>query len=246
MKEILIALQFLTILPIKIKSEIKEEDFGRSLFYFPLAGVLIGLALAAVAVFLRFLPDLVTAACLLIVSIFITGGIHLDGFADTCDGFYGAKPKEEILRIMRDSHIGVMGAVGVTLLLLLKFVLFSSIPKDFLWKALIMMCCFARWVQAAGCLLPYARTEGKAAAFIKYARKANVITGGVFVLLIFSGLSGLKGVAIFFSSLVIPALFIYYVRHRISGMTGDTLGAASEIAEVSTLFSALIFGLIWN
>lgn len=244
MKRFLIALQFLTILPIKIKSEIKEEDVGRALFYFPLSGVLIGLALAAVALFLRFLPGLVAAACLLVVSIFITGGIHVDGFADTCDGFYGRRPKKEILEIMRDSRIGVMGAVGVVLLLLLKFVLFSGIPKDFLWKAIIMMCCFARWAQTAGCLLPYARSEGKAAAFIKYARRADVITGGVFVLFIFSALWGIKGIAIFFSSLVVLALFIYYVRHKIGGMTGDTLGAANEIAEISALFFTLIFGLI--
>jgi len=246
MKAFLIALQFLTILPIKITPGIKEEDFGKSLVYFPVIGFFIGAVLSLLAFLFGFLPNQVSAVLILTASFVISGGIHLDGFADTCDGFYGAKPKEEILGIMRDSHIGVMGAVGMTLLLLLKFALFSSIPKDFLWKALIMMCCFARWVQAAGCLLPYARTEGKAAAFIKYARKADAITGGVFALLIFSGLSGLKGVAIFFSSLVIPVLFIYYVRHRISGMTGDTLGAASEIAEVSTLFSALIFGLIWN
>ncbi len=241
MKRLLIALQFLTTLPIKIKSEIKEEDLGASLFYFPLSGVLIGLALAAAALFLRLLPDPVMAACVLIAAMLITGGIHIDGFADTCDGFYGAKPKEDILRIMRDSHIGVMGAVGVILLLLLKFALFSSISKDFLWKALIMMCCFARWAQTAGCLLPYARAEGKAAAFIKYARKVDVAGGGVFVLLVFIGLSGIKGIGIFLGSLVVSMLFIYYVRHRIGGMTGDTLGAVSEIAEVSALFFALIF-----
>lgn len=246
MRRFLIALQFLTILPIKIKSEIKKEDFGRSLFYFPFTGLLIGLALAAAAFFFRFLPDITAAACLLAVSIFITGGIHVDGFADTCDGFYGAKPKEEILMIMRDSRIGVMGAVGVTSLLLLKFALFAGISKDILWRPLIMMCCFARWIQSAGCLLPIARAEGKAAAFIKYARKADIITGGVFVLLIFSVLLGAKGILMFFSSIIMPASFIYYARRKIGGMTGDTLGAANEIAEVSVLFCALIFGSIWN
>ncbi|MHC4593839.1 MAG: adenosylcobinamide-GDP ribazoletransferase, partial [Planctomycetota bacterium] len=139
MKQFLIALQFLTILPINIRSEVNEKDFGNSLLYFPVVGILIGLVLCTAAFLFSVLPNLVVGVIILIISIVITGAIHLDGFADTCDGFYGSKPKDKILEIMRDSRVGTMGVVGVVCLLLLKFTLIVSIPREMLWKVLIMM-----------------------------------------------------------------------------------------------------------
>ncbi|MFA4888153.1 MAG: adenosylcobinamide-GDP ribazoletransferase [Candidatus Omnitrophota bacterium] len=242
MKRLPIALQFLTVLPFKIRTEIKDEDYARSLIYFPVVGLTIGSILSLVPLCCGFLPVPVVGVIVLILLTFITGALHLDGFADTCDGFYGSKPKEEILRIMRDTRIGAMGIVGVTLLLLLKFSLIISIPRDALWRPLVLMCCFSRWVQAAGCLLPYARDEGKAGLFIKYARKRDIVIAGLFTALVSYALFSLKGIAIFFSSLIPALLFIRYAKTRIGGMTGDTLGAVSEIAEVSTLFSILIVG----
>ncbi|MDP2928021.1 MAG: adenosylcobinamide-GDP ribazoletransferase [Candidatus Omnitrophota bacterium] len=246
MKRLLIALQFLTVLPFNIHKEITAQDYGRSLVYFPAVGAAMGGVLSFVSLSCGFLPVPVAAAIVLIASAFITGALHLDGFADTCDGFYGSKPKEEILEIMRDPRIGVMGVAGITLLLLLKFSLIISIPKDVLWRSLITMCCLARWTQAIGCLLPYARNEGKAGLFIKYARKKDIIIGGIFTIIVFSALFGLKGIIIFFSSLISALLFIRYVKARIGGMTGDTIGAVSEITEVSALFFILTVGSIWT
>lgn len=245
MKRLLIAFQFLTALPFKIRSEIKEEDYARSLVYFPIVGMTIGATLSAILLCCGFLPVPVLGVIVLIFSAFLTGALHLDGFADTCDGFYGSKPKEEILEIMRDPRIGVMGVVGVTLLLLLKFSLIISLPRDVLWRSLIMICCFARWAQTVGCLVPYARNEGKAGLFIKYARKKDIIIGGIFTIIVFSALFGLKGIIIFFISLIPALLFIRYVKVRIGGMTGDTIGAVSEITEISALFSILTVGSIW-
>lgn len=95
-------------------------------------------------------------------------------------------------------------------------------------------------------MLPYARNEGRAEAFIKYARKSDVIIGGIFALIVFSALLGLKGIAIFLVSLVPSLIFIRYARNRIGGMTGDTIGAVNEIAEASALFFVLIFGSVWT
>lgn len=241
MKKFLLALQFLTILSIRINLKIKEQDFGQSLFYFPIVGFLIGLVLAALAACLRFLPDLVTGACVLISSIIITGGIHLDGFADTCDGLYGRRTQEEILKIMRDSRAGVMGVIGVTCLLLLKFTLIVSIPQDFLGKSLILMATFSRWSQGLACLVSkYARSEGKAKFFIEYARKKDVIIGGLFTLVLFLLMAKVNGVLIFASAILCASLFIQYAKRKLGGMTGDTIGATSEIAEVAVLFFGLI------
>lgn len=241
MRRSLIALQFLTIIPVKIKTEIKERDFGASLLYFPLVGLLIGILLSLSALSFSFLPSLVKGAMVLILSIFITGGIHLDGFADTCDGFYGNKSVEKILEIMRDSRIGAMGVIGVASLLVLKFSLIVSFPEGFLWKILIVMPVFSRWSLGFACYAAsYARQEGKAKYFIKYSRRRDVIIGGIFTLVLSLLLMSLKGFILFFVSLIPVSLFLYYIKRKIGGMTGDTIGAVNEIAEVCML----LFGII--
>jgi len=241
MKRFLIALQFLTILPVKIKSEVKEIDFGASLLYFPVAGLLIGLLLSLSALSFSLLPDLVKSAMILTLSIFITGGIHLDGFADTCDGFYGNKSVEKILEIMRDSRIGAMGVIGIASLLLLKFSLIASFPEVALWKILIVMPVFSRWSLELAChSTRYARPEGKAKYFIEYSRKRDLVIGGIFTLVVSVLLMSLKCMVLFFISLVPVLALIYYIKRKIGGMTGDTIGAVNEIAEACIL----IFGLI--
>ncbi|CAD7776777.1 Adenosylcobinamide-GDP ribazoletransferase [Candidatus Methanoperedenaceae archaeon GB50] len=97
MKKILIALQFLTIFPVEIKS-IKEEEFGKSLLYFPIVGALIGIVLALALFVLDFLPNLIKCSLILIISIVISGGIHLEGFSDTCDGLYGGRLQRRDIR----------------------------------------------------------------------------------------------------------------------------------------------------
>ncbi len=240
----LIALQFLTILPINITAKIGEKDFGKSLFYFPIVGALIGVILAVITFPLSFLPNMVRGVSILIISIILTGGVHLDGFADTCDGFYGSRSREEILRIMRDSRAGVMGVIGVTCLLLLKFALIISIPRDFLWKSLILMATFSRWSQGLACLVSkYARSEGKAKFFIEYARIGDIVIGGLFTLALFLSMAKVKGVLLFALGLLCALLFIQYAKRKIDGMTGDTIGATSEIIEVSILFFVFILGI---
>ena len=241
-KNFLVALQFLTILPVKIKAEIREENFGSSLFWFPFVGLLVGLVLSLIAVAFNFLPPLVISALVLIAAIVITGGIHLDGLGDTCDGFYGTKSKEEILAIMRDSRSGVMGIIGVVCLLLLKFSLIANIPPPIFCQSLIMMAVFARWSQVLACFTSdYARLEGKAKYFLAYKSRSAFLGAGFFTLLLFLLLMKLKGVILLILSLLFILLFIGYIKRRIGGMTGDTIGATSELAEVVFLFSLLIY-----
>jgi len=241
MIKFLIALQFLTIIPVKIKKRIKERYFGESLLYFPLVGALIGLLSGLTLFIFGFLPYSVTGTLALIALIVITGGIHLDGFADTVDGFYAGRTREEILAIMRDSCTGSMGVIGIASLLLLKFTLMVNIPRDILWKSLILMAAFARWSQALACYTSkYAREDGKAKLFIRYARRKEVVAGGLFTLALFLLLAGLKGLALFLLALAPVFLFTHYAKRKLGGMTGDTIGAVSEIAEAGILLLALL------
>jgi len=243
-KKFLIALQFLTILPIKIKSEIKERDFGASLVYFPIIGAFIGLLLVLIFIIFSFLPYLVKVALVLITYIIITGGMHLDGFADTCDGFYAGKSKEETLAIMRDPHIGTIGVIGLICLLLFKFVILISIPREVLEKSLIAMVVFGRWSQVFACYTSdYARQEGKARSFIEYAGNKGIFLATLFTLSVFFFSLKMKGLILFLASALPVFLFINFTKRKIGGMTGDTIGATNELAEAGLLFFNLIYGL---
>jgi adenosylcobinamide-GDP ribazoletransferase len=225
-KRFLIALQFLTIIPVRIRGRVEEKDLGGSLLYFPAVGLLLGALTASIAFCLAPLPPLVGSILILTVWVAITGAVHLDGLADTCDGFYAGKGRDDILRIMRDSRIGAMGVIGVCLVLLAKFALIASIPAACLWKALVMAAVFSRWSQALACLISgYARKEGKAGHFIGSARKKDIITGGLFTLTLFIALAGFKGVLVIAPAFIAGLLFVRYAGMRIGGMTGDVIGA---------------------
>lgn len=242
MNHFLIALQFLTILPVKLKRAPRDEDFGKSLLYFPLVGIIIGAVLAVCLALLAPLPVLVKAAVVLCLSVVITGGIHLDGFADTCDGFYASSSKEQTLKIMRDSRIGTMGVIGIFCVLLLKFAVFSSFSPLMLQKMVLAAAVFSRWaVSFACCLSGYVRPEGKAKFFIEHADKKRVLTGGLSALVFLLALIRLKGLVIFILALVPVFLLVRYSEKKIGGLTGDVLGAISETAEISVfLLSAVL------
>lgn len=244
MKKFLIALQFLTILPLKVK-EIKNREFGKSLTYFPLAGAVIGLILAlSLYVFSSILPHIVVSLLILIILVVVTGGIHLDGFADTCDGLWGSHPRQESLKIMRDSRIGVMGVLGLILLLLLKFSLFYSSPHFALGKILVVMATLGRWFQVLACYLSrYAQNEGKGKYFVEYVEKKEFFLSTLFSLAITVFVMRTKGFILFILSIIAVWPIIDYIKRRIGGMTGDTIGAVGEISEVIILFGGLILEL---
>lgn len=245
MRQFLIALQFLAIFPIKIRPQesISPKDFGKSLIWFPLVGAIIGIILAAVFNILFMFPNIVRISLVLIFSFIITGGIHLDGFADTCDGLYGFSKKEKALQIMRDSHIGAIGAISLILLILFKFSLLASFHQDILWAYLILMPTFGRFMQSLACISSkYAREEGKAKYFIEYAQIKEIVFGLIFTLVLFCLLLKINGLILFLISLALIYPVILYINKRIDGMTGDTIGAVSEVAEVVFLFVGLLVG----
>ncbi|MBL7072817.1 MAG: adenosylcobinamide-GDP ribazoletransferase [Candidatus Omnitrophica bacterium] len=242
MKHFLIALQFLTILPIKIKTKVTERDLGKSLVYFPVAGGVIGIFLACVSLIFGFLSRDISIVMVLFLSAILTGALHLDGFGDVCDGFFGGRSKENVLGIMRDSRIGAFGVTGLVNLFLLKFVLLLSIPQKTLPVVLIVMVIFARWVQVFACYkFDYVRPQGKAKGFAKGINRKGMMIATCFLLIVGLGLGGIRMPVILVLASLPVAFFMYYVKKRIGGMTGDTIGGASEIAELSFLLSLVIY-----
>jgi len=239
-KRFLIAVQFLTILPLRIKGKVEGKEMGDSLQYFPVVGLLIGCILAGISYIASDMPPLVIGILVLIVWTVITGGVHLDGFADSCDGFCQGRSKEDIMRIMHDSRIGAMGAAGIALVLLLKFAVLSSLQYEYLWLALLVSPIVGRWSQVLACAVSkYARDEGKAKYFIGHAKKKDVVLGALLVLLAACPAFGAKGVLILAIPAITALLFVKYCVKRIGGMTGDTIGAVNEIAESAALLTCL-------
>ncbi|MDD5692024.1 MAG: adenosylcobinamide-GDP ribazoletransferase [Candidatus Omnitrophica bacterium] len=240
------ALQFLTVIPIKLK-EANEQRMADSMVYFPFIGLLLGLFLIGVNALLSFLnfPSLAMNVITVITLIFITGGLHLDGLSDTADAFLSGRPGEQMLEIMRDSRTGVMGVLSLISVILLKIILLFSISGSLESGALILMCSLSRWsAVAAVFFFPYARQEGKAEAFIKGMNLKIFILSAVVAVICASLAWQIRGLIV----LLIVTGFSYalgkFSVKKIGGITGDTLGATIELSEIITLLAIFILGNI--
>lgn len=242
MKKFLLALQFLTILPVKIKSA-DDKEIADSLIYFPVAGLFIGLALVVINGLLGFFnfPRLAADTILIVSLIAITGGMHLDGLADTSDALLSARNKDEMLTIMRDPHIGVMGVIGILSILILKIAFLFSLDPSLVPAGLILMCALSRWSLVLSLFLfPYARQEGKAKVFSKGINSKIFILATIAAFICVLATAQLKGLIILGIIALWACLFNKLISKKIGGITGDTLGATGEINEVITLFCVLL------
>lgn len=236
MRIFLASLQFLTILPLPI--EPSEEELGKSIFFFPLVGFLIGIILTCIYwLGIRVLPFLVIIVLLMIVWIIITGALHLDGLADTLDGLYAGKTREKRLKIMRDKYIGVMGITAIVVILLLKYTLLLSVPVAHISKVLIFTPVLSRWgIVVALSMSPYVRKEGKGEMFSKSIQWWYAPFQGLILLVLAIWLFNfVNGISIVIGFLVFLWLSTIFFKKRIGGVTGDTLGAVNEIGEVLIL-----------
>ena len=244
MKNFFLALQFLTIIPIKIK-HVDEGRISKSVVYFPLVGLLLGLILTGFNNFLLFLnlEQFFINIILVVLLIVFTGGVHLDGLADTFDAFLSRKNKEEMLRIMRDSSIGVMGVLSLISIILLKIAFLSSISVSLKISALLLMCILSRWALVLSMFLfPYARQEGKAKILIQGTTLKVFSFSTAIVLLCVITIWKFQGLLVMLIATALAYTIGRFINNRIGGITGDTLGATNELVEIITLFSICVLG----
>lgn len=236
MKRLILMIQFLTRIPLPFNLDVKEDDFTEGVIFFPVVGALIGLLTYGVVVVFEYrFSSGVLAMMVIAFQIFITGGLHLDGLADTFDGLYSNRPKERILEIMKDSRIGSNGALILIVVILLKLTLMVEVIESY-DKAMIIILtpAFARYtVIIASRFSRYAREKGMGNFFIGKTKNDHLIMGTIFVL----AMSMFKPINLLV--LAITAGFaILYSRHaakKIDGITGDILGCMVELAEVLIL-----------
>lgn len=233
-----IAMQFLTVFPIQLKQMPSPQQNAQSLLFYPLIGMLIGLVLFAIALTLVKLPIILLSTLLLVVWIWITGGLHLDGLADTADAWVGGfGDPEKTLRIMKDPSSGPIGVLSLLIVCVLKWsALYVLLEQQQLWL-LILVPMLARLSPLILFLTtPYVRAKGLGTAMSQYIpRKLSyVIVAVVFGLCGFMGLWGL--LLVIFSTMTLWYLRAKFIR-RIGGITGDTIGATIEWVESVALFT---------
>jgi len=245
MKSFLIALQFLTPIPLPWIKKVDDEALGKSMAWFPLVGIFIGLVLCAVYLTADlFVPRVVVSALLLGAMAIISGGLHLDGLADTIDGLNGGRGKASIIKIMHDERVGAMGVIGIVIALLVKFAALSSLSSWNIVGALITMSVLSRWAMVASCYKFSAAgsTSSLGRRFIENTGKKEFIIATILMLAVLFIFSGLIGLACLIAVLLVIVTFNFYVVQRIGGLTGDTLGALGEIVEIVTLLGILALG----
>lgn len=241
MRLLFIALQFLTIIPLPSSGEWREGEMGRSMRWFPLAGLCIGGLLAALDNALAFLLPTALVSLLLVTALaVVTGALHLDGVADVADGFGARGGRERFLAVMKDSSTGAIGVVGVVLVLLLKYQAILQLPAHLRMSALIFFPAAARFAQVlltSGALR--ARADGLGATFAAGAGYKEVAIAAVTTFAASWLLLGQNGVFCAIIVAVFALISRKYFHHRLGGITGDIIGATSEVAEIICLLAVV-------
>lgn len=242
MKGLMILFQFMTRLPIPGKPKYDSEEMGKSFKFFPIIGLVIGAILFGAYSLLSMHIDNRYALALLVVllEVVITGGLHLDGLADTFDGIFSYRSKHRMLEIMRDSRLGTNGALALIIYFLLKVFLLVEIGP----AALLIIPVVGRLnavVNAA--IAPYARATGMGKGIVTHTDKAGILTASIITFGAVFGMAPLVGsfVGWTIAIAITLALGVYFAKlmeRKIGGVTGDTLGAVVELSEIVVLFIA--------
>lgn len=238
-----IALQFLSSLPIRLPGMPEPRDLGRSLLFYPLVGLLFGAILWVFNWLLLGTPTLLHAALLLSVWVLLSGGLHLDGLADSADAWLGGfGDRERTLTIMKDPRSGPIAVVTLVLVLLLKFTALLALIEQSHSLALIIVPLIGRSALLGLFLTTsYVRAGGLGQALADHLPRSagkQVLAVSALACGLIAGVSGVL-------ALVLAALGFVWLRQvmlrRLGGTTGDTAGAMLELLEVAVLVGLALF-----
>ncbi|MEQ1974512.1 adenosylcobinamide-GDP ribazoletransferase [Xenorhabdus sp. SGI240] len=243
-------LQFMTRLPIPQKwaAGVDFRQYWRGVPYFPLIGFIVGglAGLVSLSISQSGGGMYIGAVGYVLVLVLLTGGLHLDGLADTCDGLFSSRQRKEMLEIMRDSRLGTYGGVGLIFCLALKtfaVVELSYHPPLYL---LVLLTCASIAGRTAVVLLMYAQRdaregEGMGSSYIgqiSFSVTTLTVLVGVVLVMALGNWQTLSAMMV--SLLVVYGLALYF-NYRLGGQTGDTLGASIEVGEI-----AFLLAMIWQ
>ncbi len=255
-KQILIAFQFLTIIPLRVEGDISEKDIAKSAVFFPVVGAFQGLLAAGAALLLikLFSPE-ITGGLVILILIITNGGFHLDGLADSFDGLAvkssGNRETDKVKRlsVMKDSSTGAIGVVAIVFVILmkflfLKFLVLNSSPATF-YSLLFLMPVFSKWAMVPAMYHGIsARQDGLGRIFIDNIKAEYVLFSSLLTIICcllavqfyLYKMYGINSVLLFPVLFAILYLFSFsstkFSIRRFDGLTGDNFGAVSEISEI--------------
>ena len=235
MRRLIAAIRFLTILPVPGALGTGEGDLAGSVPFFPVVGLLLGAAAggAAWGLAVAAVPPMLAAAALVVLLLTFSGALHMDGLSDSADGMLSSRPRERILEIMKDSHVGAMGVIAIVCVVLVKFAALASLPPARLWPAAVLMPLAGRCAIVVNmALLPYARPEGLGKIFCRRRAIAPAVWAALVLAGASWGLFSWPGLVIAAVCLGASAILAAYFFRKIGGATGDTFGAVCELVEL--------------
>ncbi|MDP2662909.1 MAG: adenosylcobinamide-GDP ribazoletransferase [Dehalococcoidia bacterium] len=229
------ALQFFTVLPAPLARPTASPAF--SLAYFPLVGLLLGAILVGIDWALRlFLPLSLVNGAVIIALIILTGGLHLDGFMDSCDAIPGAQSASRRLEILKDVRVGSYGILGVLSLIMAKYLALSALPGPLRLPSLLLMPVLGRWAMALAIpAFPYARASGLGKAMKDGATRRSLVLPTLLALAVSALALQAVGLATLAGAGLLAILMGGHFTRRLTGLTGDTYGAINEVVEVAAL-----------
>ena len=237
-----IALQFLTTFPVRLSTMPTPQQNAQALLFYPVVGLLIGAILYGITLLLYALPLVLLSSVILVLWIWLTGGLHLDGLADTADAWVGGfGDKARTLEIMKDPSCGPIGVLSLIVVCILKWsALCVLLQQQQCYSALILFPVLGRLVPLFFFLsTDYVSAQGLGSQLSQHL--ARPIAMALLLLIPLVALYwtwiGVVVIATFY-------LVLWYLRYkfiqRIGGVTGDTIGASIEIIELATLFSFVV------
>jgi len=255
MQALILMIQFMTRYPIPVAVDFTAERFVQGMKWMPLVGLLAALpAAAGFALVDGPLGREMAAIVAVILLIAVTGGLHLDGIADTADGLFSYRSRDRMLEIMRDSTLGTNGVIAVVLAIVCKYILLHTIPADGGIPAVLAAPVLSRMASTwHAAVASYAREERGIGDFVNRTGLAQAAAATLLSLVLVTGILLLSGLPPALVPVVVPLLhlppiglavgFAAYLKWRLGGITGDTIGASIELSEILSFF---VFLLVWK
>ncbi|MHB1054186.1 MAG: adenosylcobinamide-GDP ribazoletransferase [Thiobacillus sp.] len=241
MRGLILALGFLTRLPLPVLRDFQPAELARALVWFPAAGLVVGATVALAAALGAALDPWLGALAGVVMWAWITSGLHLDGLADTADALGAAhRDPARFLAVLADPHVGSFGVIALVLQVMAKLVLLHwLLILESSWLVLVLIPAWARWSAAGWALLLPALKPGLGERVSRNGNRAGWIAGGL-------ALAAISAVApLAFAALIPALLWGGWMRLKLGGQTGDILGAGIEWCEsVALLLTGVFFAVI--
>jgi adenosylcobinamide-GDP ribazoletransferase len=233
MKSFLLMLTFLTRIPIIIKFDFDDKTFKKGIYFFPIIGIIVGSFLGIIVYLTKNIGPDYKGFLVILAYLVVTGGLHLDGLADVCDGIFSCRKRERIFEIMSDSHIGTFGVIG----LVLYFLGFWIGAKEITWQVALLFPVVGRCIGVCVCgWSTYAKASGMGKSLVTYTK----VRHSLYAVVLGSIMTFFCGLEVFIAYLITLGLsFVVLKRiHNIlDGITGDVIGFMMELSQIIFLLS---------